>query len=154
MNHQGSQLRILVVAIVIWLSPFFLSEATAQCSVSATAISFGNYNVFATGNIDRTATVTVNCTSRRTVSVQLNRGQFATSFSPRQMNRSGERLNYNLYYNSTRTQIWGDGTSGTVVWSAGFVLGNLSRTLYGRLFPLQNVTVGAYSDIVIVTAVF
>ncbi|MCA1585415.1 MAG: spore coat U domain-containing protein [Acidobacteria bacterium] len=127
---------------------------SAQCSVSATAVAFGNYNVFATGNVDSTATVTVNCTLLGTVSVQLNRGQFATSFSPRQMNRSGERLNYNLFFDSTRTQIWGDGTSGTVVWSAGLVSGNQSRTVYGRLFPLQNVTVGAYTDTVIVTAVF
>jgi spore coat protein U-like protein len=70
------------------------------------------------------------------------------------MNRSGERLNYDLYFNSTRTQIWGDGTAGTVVWSTGFLSGTRSHTVYGRIPALQNVTIGAYTDTVIVTAIF
>ena len=154
MSRRARQLR-LGFLVAIALSAFHVSEASAQCSISATAVSFGTYNVFATGNIDSIATVTVRCNNPRTVQVQLGRGQFAPSFSPRQMNLSGERLNYNLYFDSTRTQIWGDGTSGTVIWSAGVTAAaDVSRTVYGRLFALQNVTVGAYADTVIVTAIF
>lgn len=140
----------------MWLSPMMASEARAQlCSVSATPMSFGNYDVYDASNIDTMSTVTVSCVVSLSVQVQLDRGQFAASFSPRKMGQGGERLNYNLYFDAAHTTIWGDGSSGTVVWNAGtVVLSGKTQTVYGRLFPLQDVAVGSYTDTVTVTAIF
>ena len=88
------------------------------------------------------------------VVVQLGTGS-AGSFNPRTMRRSGEPLNYNLYLNAARTQVWGNGTSGTATHSAlATILFPTVVPIYARLFPLQNVTVGSYSDSVVATIVF
>lgn len=149
-------LRLLLMAGALWLSPLLASDAQAQlCSVSATAVAFGNYNVYDTGNIDVTSTVTVSCVIGANVRVRLDRGQFAPSFSPRQMNHGGDRLGYNLYFDAGHTQIWGDTSAGTVEWDAGLVLlSGKTHNVFGRLFPLQNVTIGGYTDTVVVTAIF
>ena len=71
------------------------------------------------------------------------------------MLRSGEPHNYNLYLNAACTQVWGNGTSGTVTHSAfTTILFPTAVPIYARLFPLQNVTVGCYSDSVVATIVF
>jgi spore coat protein U-like protein len=148
--------RVLSIAGALSVSSLLVSEAQAQlCSVSATAIGFGNYNVYDTGDIDMISTVTVTCVVGTSVRVRLDRGQFAPSFSPRQMDHGGDRLNYNLYFDAAHTQIWGDTSAGTVEWDAGLVLLiGKSHSVFGRLFPLQNVTVGGYTDTVVVTAIF
>lgn len=147
-------LRLLTVVAVVSGVPALVANAAAQCSLSVTPMAFGTYNVYQATPTDATATVTVGCLISLTMQVRMNRGQHAPSFSPRQMNRSGERLNYNLYFDSIRTQIWGDGTAGTVVWSPGLVLLARSHTVYGRIPAQQNVSVGTYADIVTVTAIF
>lgn len=146
--------RLILLTGVLSAAPGFIASAIAQCSLSVTPVSFGNYDVFQTTARDVTATVTVTCIVSLNVQVQMNRGQFATSFSPRQMNRNGERLNYSLYFDSTRTQTWGDGTASTVVWNTGVFIGTRNQTVYARIPALQNVTIGAYTDTVTVTAIF
>ena len=70
---------------------------------------------------------------------------------------TGERLNYNLYRNNARSQLWGDGvTAGSV--NASFTLNKLTapsrtrtHTVFGRIPPLQDVAVDGYGDNVLVT---
>jgi spore coat protein U-like protein len=86
--------------------------------------------------------------------VQLGAGS-AGAFSPRTMLRSGEPLNYNLYLDAARTQVWGNGTSGTSTHSnSNFALFPVVVPIYARIFAGQNVTVGSYSDTVVATIVF
>jgi spore coat protein U-like protein len=66
-------------------------------------------------------------------------------------------LNYNLYLDSAYTQIWGDGTGGTVTKSdniGGLLGSSISYTVYGRLPGGQNVPAGVYSDTVFVTVIY
>ena len=71
------------------------------------------YNVFTTTPEDSTGTITYRCNSAAAnISIALSDGSSSTS-SPRTMRKGTEVLNYDLYQNAARTNIWGDGTGGT-----------------------------------------
>ncbi len=122
------------------------------CTMNATPINFGNYDVFSTTPLDAVGTITINCDRRvRRATVTLNQGLYGT-FNPRKMKRSGgnDWLDYNVYTDVTRTAIFGDGTGGSPVsvnrppgtrrpWSANI-------NMYGRIPSGQNVSAGTYSD--------
>jgi spore coat protein U-like protein len=66
--------------------------------------------------------------------------------------KSGTRtLGYQLYLDTGRSTVWGDGTASSST-SAGTGTGSTQTlTLYGRLPSLANVVPGAYTDTVTVT---
>lgn len=131
--------------------------AEGACTVNTTPVNFGTYNVFAASPDDATGRVRLRCTGPRPpqITVHLDKGG-APSFTPRQMRQGTETLDYNLYQDSTRTIIWGDGTGG----SQTFVqldprLGvNIDVTVYGRIPAGQDVSSGAYSSTVTATIFF
>ena len=57
---------------------------------------------------------------------------------------------------AARGTIWGDNTGGTSHYTASppQLLTNVTFTVYGRVPPLQDVSVGAYTDTVVVTITF
>jgi spore coat protein U-like protein len=130
----------------------------SSCGVSATGIAFGGYNIFDTVPRDSTGNITVQCQGVQpnrpvTVTVSISTGS-SGSYAVRQMVSStgSDRLNYNVYTNSARTIVWGNGTGGSSTLSA-----TLDRTtpwttsIHGRIPPRQNVSVGSYSDALTVT---
>jgi len=64
-----------------------------------------------------------------------------------------DRMNYNLFAAPSMVTAWGDGSAGTSTVLLGKVNKNrpVTTTIYGRIPPGQNVSVGAYSDSVTVT---
>jgi spore coat protein U-like protein len=75
------------------------------------------------------------------------------------MLRGADQLTYNVYSNSARTQIWGNGTNSTFTITGGFTLNNnttrsRNHTLYGRIPPLQDITAGTYNDTLVTTLTF
>jgi len=66
----------------------------------------------------------------------------------------GSVLAYNLYLDSTRLTIWGDGTGGTGTFSGMGTGSDVGTTVYGRIPAGQNVAVGTYSDLITVTVTF
>ncbi len=131
--------------------------AEAACTISTTAVNFGTYNVFAATADDGTGQITFRCTVPRppVVTIQLDKGGSA-SFNPRQMRKGSEILSYNLYLDSTRTTIWGDGTGGsqTFTQSNPALSQNVNVTVYGRIPASQDVSAGAYSATVTATIFF
>ncbi len=130
--------------------------ALAACTVSVTPLNFGAYDVFDAGPRDSTATVTYKCSSPvSTVTITLDRGR-APTFNQRQMVQGPHALNYNLYLDTARSLIWGDGTGGTRVYSAANPPANQSVTvtMYGRIPARQKVRAGVYSSTVAVTINF
>jgi spore coat protein U-like protein len=131
------------------------------CSVSATPVGFGVYDPFGSSPSDSSGTITVSCTGlvlsvAVSYDILLNKGLYASSFLPRQMASGANRLNYNLYTDSARTIVWGDGTGGTSFVSDGYLLGlftvNRDYTVYGRIPASQTgVHTGDYSDTITVT---
>jgi len=135
----------------IWL--LGATSAWAQspsCTISVTSIAFGSYSVFTTTADDSTGTITYTCNSTASnISIALNDGSSST-FSPRTMRKGSETLQYNLYRNAARTNIWGDGTGGTSLYTRANPPNNssVSLTIYGRIPALQDVSAGSYTDTV------
>lgn len=111
---------------------------------------------------DTTGTVSVTCSASIvgavvSYEVQLSAGN-GGSFSPRKMSNGTFNLNYNLYTDASRTQIWGDTTSGTVSVTNTYTMVGTSattnHTAYGRVPALQNVGAGSYSDSITATVIF
>jgi spore coat protein U-like protein len=134
------------------------ATAEAACTISTTAVSFGAYNVFTTSPDDATGQITYRCTPPRPLLVQihLDKGGAAT-FNPRQMRLgASDLLNYNLYLDSTRATIWGDGTGGTQIYTQALPLPNrnINVPVYGRIPALQDVRAGTYTNSVTATIFF
>jgi spore coat protein U-like protein len=131
--------------------------AHAACLVSATGVNFGAYDVFAAAPRDTAGTVTVACDQNPPTDVTVSIGPSPTSggFQPRRMrhNTLPDRLDYNLFIAPSMGTVWGDGSAGT----STVVLRRVNRnrpaltTIYGRIPPGQNVSVGAYTDTLTVT---
>ncbi|MDQ6799482.1 MAG: spore coat U domain-containing protein [Acidobacteriota bacterium] len=151
--------RILFVTTLIAI--LFARKATGQnCSFSPAPASaaFGNYSVFPSGPPQTTTpTFNVDCSSNNVrITVTLSRGINSASFNPRTMkNGGGILLNYNLYVDAANTQIWGDGTGGSV--SQSYTTSASQNGLpapvpiYASLPLGQNVGAGSYTDTVTAT---
>ena len=132
------------------------AEALTSCGlVSITGVAFGAYDVFAPSPVDSMGSITLSCTgvlASDTITVDLSRGSSA-SFLPRHMQNGPYVLDYNLYLDAARTQVWGDGTSGSSH-SGPFQPAdgtNTTLNVYGRIPALQNAQAGAYGDTIVVT---
>ena len=146
-------------ALVAMLLLVVAAPAVAQvsCSVSAPNISFGSYDVFAGSPITSTTTISVTCTltgngtENFDYAIALSPG-LSNSFVQRTMTSGANALGYNLYSNSTRTTVWGDGSGAAPTVSGSMTLTKSARThtdsptVYGSVPALQDVGVGAYSD--------
>jgi spore coat protein U-like protein len=133
------------------------ATADAACTINITPVAFGTYNVFAGSANDATGQITYRCTAPRPplVQIHLDKGG-ASSFNPRQMRKAAEILSYNLYLDSTRSTIWGDGTGGTQFYSLARPLPNrnINVSVFGRIPPGQDVSAGGYSATVTATIFF
>lgn len=140
--------------------------AAIDCSVSTTGVGFGDYDPLLATPDDSSANVAVTCTRVILVdpfsvnyTLSLSRGS-SGSYAPRRMNAGTARLDYNLYRDAARAQVWGDGTNstGTVAGTTSFVWFQTSKTanhtVYGRVPAQQNAAAGAYADTIVVTITF
>ncbi len=124
------------------------AEAAASCTISTTAVSFGAYSVFNATATDSTGTITFNCNAATgNISITLSKGA-STTYSPRTMTNGTDTLNYNLYRNAARSNIWGDGTAGTLTYTRANPPNNTNvvLTIYARITALQDVSGGSYAD--------
>ena len=166
--HVGRSIAIVVAAIV-FLTAFHTRLAGAQpqarprpnksCTISASSVEFGIYDTLNGTPTDSTGSVTYACSSKQVqrsqnVIISIDRGR-AGSFD-RAMTGPGEQLHYNLYLDVGRTQIWGDGSSGTVTLQDKVPPNGTptTATVYGRVVPRQNVSAGRYTDGLVVTIQF
>jgi spore coat protein U-like protein len=149
--------RFLTILLAVAGALVVVAAAEAACTISTTAVSFGTYNVFAASPDDATGRITYRCTAPRPplVRIQLDKGG-APSFNPRQMRRSTETLDYNLYRDSTRSTIWGDGTGGTQEYTRNNppTNQNINVNVFGRIPAGQDVSAGSYSATVMATIFF
>ena len=150
---------LLAAAILLTCATSPAYALLQSCSVSATAMSFGAYDPTSAMARDSTGTVTVTCTAillgiSASWDILLSTGS-GGSFSPRRLFSGGNSLQYNLYTNAGRTQVWGDATGGTAkVSDSQFLLvgtNQYSYTTYGRIPALQDRAPGTYTDTITVT---
>lgn len=140
-----------LAAMLLMPSAGYGQSGGNSCQISVTSVIFGTYNVFSGSPVQSTGSVTFSCgaaASTDAIRVSLATGQSGT-YSPRELSQGGETLDYNLYTNAARTQIWGDGTNGTFdvsvarpakeTWSPPL-------TIYGEIPAAQDVSAGMYTD--------
>lgn len=122
----------------------------SSCTVTPAILAFGNYSGT---QVDGQTDITVLCTSGTAYTVVLDTGANSASLSPRTMagTPSGS-LNYDLYNDSGRTTIWGDGSGATgTIADTGSGLAK-THTVYGRIPASQlGAPAGAYTDTVNIT---
>lgn len=127
--------------------------AEAACTISATSVVFGTYDVFTTAPRDSTGTVIYRCGPRdRRITITISRGS-STTFTPRTLVNGTARLQYNLFRDAAFATVWGDGTGGTATYSIVNPPNNrdVVLTVYARVPAEQDVPAGAYADSVVVT---
>lgn len=149
--------RLLTTLLATGIALTAAAAAEAACTITTTAVTFGSYNVFAASADDGTGQISYRCTGPRPplVTIHLDKGG-SPSFSPRQMRKGSATLGYNLYLDSTRSTIWGDGTGGTQIYTqANPPLGrNINVSIFGRIPASQDVSAGTYSATVTATIFF
>jgi spore coat protein U-like protein len=133
-----------------------------SCSVSATSVNFGAYSPLSATATQATGTVTVSCEVLgiglpASWTVALSTGS-SGSYAVRQLQSGANTLSYNLYTNSARTSVWGDGTNGTSVASGNQFLGvgsnMVNYTVYGSVPVAQDLPAGNYTDTLTVTMTY
>ena len=132
------------------------ATVTANCTVSSSAVSFGAVNPISGSNYDAAGGITVTCTNGTgwVATSGVGAGSGAT-YAARRMTSGANLLNYNLYVDAARTNVWGDG-SGTTFTIANSGTGAAQAVnVYGRV-PSGQTTVppGAYADTVAVTVTY
>jgi spore coat protein U-like protein len=131
----------------------WLAQVANACNVSASNINFGTIAAL-TANVDATGTVTVQCTQTTSYNVGLNAGTGSgATVTTRKMTAGANTVNYSLYRNSSRTQVWGT-TIGTNTVAGTGSGGNQNLTAYGRI-PVQATPPPAtYNDTITVTVTY
>jgi spore coat protein U-like protein len=128
-------------------------HAAVVCDVSTAGNAFGSFNPIANQVRDTIATITVSCTGSAgdSVSYTLTATPGNGSYSDRQLVAGSEHLRYNLYIDSARTVVWGDGTGGTAVLTDSYTMATSptqhTYTIYGRIQSGQTqARPNSYSD--------
>ena len=96
-----------------------------------------------------------------TITIDLTTGA-SNSYTTRTLTSGAFTLNYNLYLDAAYTEVWGDGTGGSVVDTVtltrngngngnGNKQANATATIYGSVAALQDATPGTYTDTITVT---
>ncbi len=125
-----------------------------QCTLSASPINFGVYNMFDTQALDSVGELSVQCSSAGSVKVSLGAGSFGTLLSRLMKTTAGpDSLSYQVYLDQSRQAIFGDGSSGTSVATMPSSQTAVIR-MYARLAPLQFVRAGDYADGLLATFSF
>ena len=142
---------LLILASCVGLLAVPLARS-ASCFVTTSGLNFGTYNVFSSLDDSVTTTVSVNCTKNKPYSISLSSG--SGTFASRTLTSAVGTLTYNLFLDSTHLTIWGDGSSGTSIFSGTGSGVAIATTVYGRIPARQNVRVGSYSDVITVTVTY
>jgi spore coat protein U-like protein len=127
-----------------------------NCVISANPLALGTFD--GTNDLTATSTVVVRCTNGTAYNVDLSKGA-SPNYSARTMSNGTDQLVYNLYTDTTYTNIWGDGSTGTVRVSGtgtGFAAAT-NLTVAGRLQASANtgpVGAGNYTDTIVASIVY
>lgn len=155
MKLRRAQLLILMLCVACCAAT---AHAAVSCGVSTTGVAFGSYDPILGQNRDTSGTISVSCTgnSGDAVSYSLLLSAGDGTFSSRAMAGSAVPLQYNLYTDIARSQVWGDGTGGTIVISDSYSISTSptvrNYTVYGRIPAGETgITAAAYNDSILIT---
>jgi spore coat protein U-like protein len=129
--------------VALFLLAYYVRPASAQCSLSYTALAFGTYTGTLLTGVN---SARVTCPIGNPYTIGLNAGREGAHTPIRKMTGpAGATLNYQLFQNSTRTQNWGN-TTGVDIYS-GTGTGFLQTiSIYSQVTAGQYVAPGTYTD--------
>ncbi len=162
-------IRVLAAAIASGLSAgayatqdtttFAVTATVAKaCTITATPLVFGSFNVLSGSNVDATNTVTATCTNGSDYTIGLDKGAGSgATVSTRKMTHTVDNtktLNYSLALNAPGGTNWDDIAGANVKSATGSGVAQ-SHTVFGRV-PTGQTTpiVGDYTDTITVTVDF
>jgi spore coat protein U-like protein len=124
--------------------------AIASCTVTATGVVFGIYTPLQAAPLNSNGTIGIACTGvsgRNTVTIDLSAGA-SGNYLTRTLVAGTFTLNYDLYLDAAYTQVWGNGTGGSVEGSARIRRRgrNVTLTVYGAIAARQDPAPGSYTD--------
>lgn len=144
---------VMIVAEILMLA----GMARASCSLGGAAVAFGTYDALSPLPFDTIGSMVFQCNQKdHHVMIILSKGN-SSSYATRSMVNGSQQLFYNLYRDTGRTIIWGDGSGG----SQAYIINNpqpnnrdITLPIFGRIPPAQNVKVGSYTDTITVTLTY
>jgi spore coat protein U-like protein len=139
--------RRLAAAAALAAAVTSSAQAAPSCkSISVTALAFGNYDVYNATPTDSAGTITYSCPPPTTPTVTIDAGlAFASGTRRMTLSTGTDWLSYDVFVDASRTTVW----SSTPVSVAP---GNgVTVPFYARVFAQQDVSVGSYSDTLVVT---
>ncbi len=140
-------MKRVFLAAAIALAAATAAEAAPSCkNLSVTALAFGNYDVYGAAPTDSAGTISYSCPPPTTPTVTIDAGlAFGNGTRRMTLAGGGDWLAYEIFVDAARSVVW----SSTPV---GVPAGNgVSVPYYARAFALQDVSMGSYSDTLIVT---
>ena len=143
-----------VVAVLASASP-----ARAECSVLGSSIMFPPYDVYSTVPLDAVGELHYKCSPDQkdvTPTIRIVFGPAADGGFVRAMSHAGDTLKYDVYLDPLRTVVWGNGSAGTMAYSAACcAVGKFAiLNMYGRIPPGQDVLAGNYTDVLLMSIEF
>ena len=130
------------------------ASVSAVCTISTVTVAFGAYDPVVTNaatDLNGTGTLVVACTKGAAATIDLGVGGNLSGGS-RRMSSGIDFLNYALYKDAARTQVWGTGLAGgTTATYNSASKASTNITVYGKVPQAQDVTDGSYSDVVVAT---
>ena len=123
------------------------ARAAPNCkNLSVTALAFGAYDAYNATPTDSAGTISYSCPPPTTPTVTIDAGQaFANGRRRMTLAAGTDWLSYDIFVDATRNTVW---SSTPVSLPAG---NGVSVPYYARAFALQDVSVGSYSDTLVVT---
>jgi len=140
------------------------SQATDNCTLSATPLNFGNISDVGSVKQARNAqsNIQVSCSNGKVYTLYLGDGNNRVSGNGlRQMANGKALLPYQVYQDVAHTQVWDGGTGNTLTGGKGGVNGvgngsNQSINVYGMIPAGTKVpgTAGSYTDTLVITVAY
>ncbi|MGA8050165.1 MAG: spore coat protein U domain-containing protein [Burkholderiales bacterium] len=127
--------RIWLIACALALPATPQAHAAITCTASNTTINFGSFNVLSGATKAAVGGMRVTCVSvavpATTVTYNIS---LATSPAQQMAPPSGpDRVTYQLYLDAGHSQVWGDGTAGTLTITGTLLVPSNGRARSGRI---------------------
>jgi len=128
---------------------------TESCRLTTRGLDFGSYEDGSPAAVLTTATMDLACRGLGSAGthaiVTAGPSSVTSVYQDRRLANGQSYLQYQVYINSQRTIVWGDGTSDTQPVLVPLSSTNASFTVYGGIFQGQSGEVGRYSDTLLIT---
>jgi spore coat protein U-like protein len=152
---RGTPVLGAALVALLLAAPSAHAAGSNTCQIlNVTPLAFGGYRSGTAFPVDSAGELDVKCGSMVTLQIEMGHG-LSGRLSPRRMTFLNSWVGYNLYIDAARTVVWGDGTGGSQAYMATVTMGQtLHVPVYGRMYALQEVPSGIYTDEIEVVILF